>query len=491
MPRISKTKRFENELRASVPNKSETTFKGMLGYESGMNRNNKSVFDVAKSALKPGIAIPFELPTRNHAEAFLVQEMVRVCSRLYRGLRRMAGDSTQDENGGSQPFTILVDESLPAQREKIFAEAQRIIRKTKLGLKGPMRVFRALLTGDAIGQPIYDLSGSRPELIDVIIMPTWEMNLDPKTGVWYQHKADSFNSKPIATWDIPNYLVVNSHDKDDNSIYGRPALLNLVVNYRHYVTALEDLYVACRTRAPRRLVHYLGDESGTWRVDRKALREYKMRNDLGQPKTVYTDYYLSKGYEEIEELQGDAQGVKALLDVLHARENVMLEDLGLPVNLQDLSGRHVSESADAAYASTINILRIEDNPFITEIVRKGLLLAGFDDVDIDIAIPPLGETPSVRWNRILKAYEAGHIDFFTAAAILGLKNPYAIRKRIEEDNEWLGKNSRAAMNQKISQEGEVAGTSGSETARSGSDTKKAEERRNEQRRAGKENPSGA
>lgn len=494
MPRIGRVRQFEKELQemAGGTKGDLTTAKGLFGYES----TSKMAKDL-QSILKPSIAVPFEQPTRNDAEAFLVQEMVAVCSRLERALRKLSGDATQDFSGAAQPFCIRVDESNTTLREKIFLEAQRIVTETKLGLKGPMRMYRMLLSGDAIGQPIYTKRADESQfrLTDVWLMPTWEMHYDRRTGIWKQIKLGSRGREVIAVWDkVRDFMVRSSHNADDNRLYGRSALLALIVNYRQYIAALEDLYVACRTRAPRRLVHYLGSEDGTWSIDRKTLLAYKRRNELGTTKTIYTDYYANKGFEEIKQIPGDAAGVKSIMSVVHMKESVMLEDLGLPVSMQDLAGRHVSESVDAAYASTINTLRGEDNIFVTDVVKKGLALAGYRDVDIDLAIPPLGETATLRWQRVWKAYENHEIDYFTACALIGEKNPFTMRKRIEEDLAWFEKNPEAwrAIGQKDpDSDGTGTAVNGSESTAKGADGKSGEARRAKSRNSGKPVATGA
>lgn len=484
MPKVSKTKAFEKELAdLSQPNKL-STFSGMYGFES-RNNFNKQVQEV----LRGGLLIPVENPTRNHTEAFLVQEMIAVCSRLYRAIWKLAGDAAQDSEGSSQPFTILVDESNASLREKIFLDAQKIIRDTRLGLKARSHIARMLITGDVIGQPVWEEIDGKWYLTRIITMPTWEMHYDPRTGIWKQFKED-MGLKPIYTWNIPNYMVRASHDADDNRVYGRSILLALLTNYRQYIASLEDLYVACRTRAPRRMAHYLGDEGGNYRMDKKALWAYKRRNELGKPGTIYTDYYLNKGFEEIKEIEGDAAGVEALMRVVKMKEAVMLEDMGLPVNMQDLAGRHVSESVDAAYASVINTIRCEYNPFVTDLVRKGLRLRGYNDIDIDISIPPLGETANLRWQRVWAAYEKREIDFYTACALVGQKNPFAIRKRIEEDLQWYQKNPDAYMTIGSKAGKNSNAVQGSENPAMGADPKLAEQRRNEQRNMGKKNSTG-
>jgi len=488
MARKSRAAELETRLQSYAPKNTLTTFRGQL-----LDERRASSLTQLEQTLRPGFVLPFERPTRNHADAYLVQEMAQVCSRLYRGLRKLAGDATMDESGSPQPFTILVEESLPKQREKIFNLIQKIIRRTKLGQKGPSRMFRMLLTGDAIGQPVASYEDGKAYLSDVFLMPTWEMHYNMANRQWSQVKEMNVGPKVIYTWESPDFMIRAIHDGDDNRAYGRPALLNLSVNYRQYIATLEDLYVACRTRAPRRLIHYLGTEDGTWRVDRNALAAYKRRNELGGNRTIYTDYYLSRGFEEIKDIPGDSAACQALLDVLKYRENVMLEDLGLPSNMQDLAGRHVSESVDAAYASTINTLRAEDSRFITDAVRRGLLIEGVANVDIEITIPPLGEPQSVRWDRVLKAYHNGDVDFATACGLIGLNNPYAIRRRIEEDMAWIDDNPNfmTYFNRTGRGEKQGAGLPGSEAASSGADTKKAERRRTQQKQAGKKNPSGA
>jgi hypothetical protein len=491
MAKLSKTRAFEKQLRelSSGSGKTLTTFRGKFSYEAP-----PSLLQQVQAALKPGISFEYEVPTRNEAEAYLVQEMVAVCSRLRRGLLKLAGDASQDSEGSAQPFTILVDETSPKFREKIFLEAQKIIRNTKLGINGRMRIYRALWTGDSIGQPIYTSldNGKTWDLTDVWLMPTWEMHIDMKKGDWVQRKRDNIYYQEVGRWPL-DYMVRNSHNYDHNHLYGRAALLDLLVSYRHYIAALEDLYVACRTRAPRRIVHYLGSEDGTWRVDKQALRDYKRRNELGSPKTIYTDYYLSAGFEKIDVLPGDAAGVRSLLDVVHMREGTMLEDLGLPVSMQDISGRTVSDSVDASYAATINTLRGEDNQFVVDVVKKGLRLKGYKDVDIDLCIPPLGETATLRWQRVWKAYEHREIDYYTACALIGQKNPFAMRKRIEEDLAWYNKHPEAYLLIGNPADKAYPGNPipGTESAAKGGNSQMGKIRRNVSRQSGKPVATGA
>lgn len=487
MPKVGRARQFEKDLRDRQERPRTSTARGLYAFEDG---NTNSIFRQAQALLKPGISLPYERPTRNYAEAYLVQEMMSVSSRLTRGLWRLAGDATQDETGASQPFTVVVDESNPQLREKLFLEIQEILKRTKLGYKGPARVFRMLWSGDAIGELVFNEYSFGWQLDDVIILPTYELHYDKRKDTWKQIKEGTFDQKAVAEWG-PGELVRASHALDDQHLYGCSALTSLFVNYRQYIAALEDLYVAARTRAPARLAFLLGDEQGTWQVDKKTLREFKQRNELGMQTTVVSNLYLSRGFEEVKEISGDAQGVKALLEVVHAKETTMLEDLGLPANLTDMAGRHVSESADASYASTINTLRGEDNQFVVDVVKRGLLVRGYKDVDIDISIPPLGEAASVRDKRVWDAYHAGDIDFFTACAMNGLKNPFHIRKRLEEDMAWIKKNPDYLEYYARGQKPAVqSGVSGSEASNKGGNSKQGEQRRKSQKQAGKKTPSG-
>src|SRR5438067_2057424 len=73
-----------------------------------------------------------------------------------------------------------------------------------------------------------------------------------------------------------------------------------------------------------------------------------------RPIHIVTDYYISRGLEEIKELHGDAAGVAALLNIVIHCEKRMLLDMGLPPDITDIRGRSTSESVDTAYAARIN-----------------------------------------------------------------------------------------------------------------------------------------
>lgn len=491
MARLSRTAVFEKTLKDAFGRNTTTTRKGYLGYEkypgafmSGLGNLNAAGY---AAALRPDYQLRFMQPTRDHVIAYLVQEMIAVSSKLSRAIDRLASDASQDSAAASQPFTILVNEWNEAQRSKILNLCQNIVRQTRLGYKGRMRIWNALLTGDAIGQPIYEQVGGKWYLADVVLMPSWEMHFDAQTGIWRQFKALDPN-RAIAEWKIPDFMARTIHDENDNYLYGKSILSQQVVNYRHYITALEDLTVAARTRAPRRLVHSLGPDNQSFRLDPEAIKAYQERVN-SKPKSIVTDYYITKGFEEIKELAGDSTGVMALLEVVKHVEKRMLTDMGLPNDPAELRSRGNTESVDQAYAARINQLRQEDAPFVIDILRKGLLLEGYSDVDIDIGIPPLAETESIRWKRYSDAYHNSLISYDTWCAGAGIKDPLAERMKVQGDLKWKDNNGIPRFI--AGNADEDMGTVGqpTESGKQGMDANKGRERREEIRKEGR-TPTG-
>jgi len=500
LARLTALERLNRDFRDAYGSRAVSTAQGRAGWDRGQYDRASSWKDIS-NVLRPDTSITYEVPSRDIALAYLVQEMYAVCSPFARAINQMAGDAGQDSMGDHQPYTILVNEKNSRTKDKITEILDRAYRITQVGLNTEMRIRRALKTGMAIGQPIFEYDGLHWDLVRVQLMPTWEMIRDPKHNTWKQvRNSGGMGNRIIGEWNIPNFLATTTILEDDNQIYGMPIGQLVIADYRMLVWAIEDLAIAGRTRAPRRLVHYIGWENNPIVIDDDLLKKYKQRNSV-EPTTILTDHWLKKGFEEIDQLDGDASGVEALLLIVKDHTDRMRRGIGMSAEPSDMSGRGL-ESVDADYARVINILHMADYKFLKNIGDKALLLKGYTDVDYAALIPALGETEANRWTRASAALERGHIGYSQFCAIVGLKQPdenmadiekwFEFRKKHgvplvlgdKEDSELIGasgaKSTRTAKQDVI----------GTESPAKGADPQKGRTRRAEQRRSGK-TPSGA
>lgn len=484
MPRLSALDKLNRDLKDAYGSKAETTERGMAGWDRGRGFNNTGGLDAIAAALRPEYSINFQIPSRDEAVAYLMQEMYSVCSPFSRAIKQLAGDASQDSMADTQPHVILIDGESESREEKIFQILTKAFRTTEVGINTYMRNRIALLHGTAVGQPIFWRDGFKWHLAKVKLMPTWEMIRNAKTDTWVQLRK-GFANQIIGRWDIPGFLATTFIDEDDNAIYGTPVGQHVVIDYKMMVMALQDVAVAGRTRAPARIVHYVGfDDMGRIIVDDDAIKEYQNRVK-SSPITVVTDYYLKRGYEKLEELKGDPGGVEALIKILTEHQNRMKSALGLPIDPEKQSGRGL-ESVDANYARNINIVRMADSKFLKNIGDKALLLEGYTDVDWSTTIPPIGETESNRVTRASKELQLGHIGHDMYCAIVGHKSPRQVREDIKrwvkfcEENNMPIPGTNGAQVEKDRQD--VVGT---ENPDKGADPQKGRTRRQEQRTAGK------
>src|ERR1041384_4727680 len=486
MPRLSKTAALERTLRDAFGRNTLNTRSGQLAGES------KTATDAINQALQPDGAFRYEIPTRDHMQAMIVQEMVMVSSRLRRAVNKLASDSSMDSMAASQPYTVMVHEKNEPTRRKIFEAVQAIMRRTNTGLKGYQRYQRGLLTGDVVGQPVYSQSGpgGRYRLEDVVYMPTWDMHYDMKTRIWSQKRASTYTDKSIFTWPVENFMCRFINERDDNYPYGTSLLLANLTNYYSYIMSLEDLGVHFLFGVTRKILHYLGSENGNWRVDPEALADFQARHEA-QPKDILLNYYLAKGFEDVDQLEGDAQGSKALLSVVQFYESRMLEDLGLPVNMKDLAGKHVSDSVDTSYAYRINQLRQNDTWFLLDVIRKGLILegSGYADVDIDINIPPLGESASLVQTSASNALQGGEIGYPLYCARVGIKDPDQELLEAAKYMQWRKDNELPLDGTAQAPGMESANGNPSESSDMGGDSKAGDQRRRQQIKSGQQ-PTG-
>lgn len=484
MARTSALQRFTRQFKEAYGSRVLTTERGRASYETGKSSRTTSA---AVPALRAENSVYFEVPTRNIEIAYLVQEMYAVMSPFSRAIHQLSGSAAQDSMADRQPYTIIVNDSNSTRREKIRDILEKTFRITDVGVNGEARIRRMLKTGDAIGEPIFEYDGARWHLTAVKIRPTWEMHHDPKDGVWTQRRGGGFNNKVIAKWEIPDFLARSSFLPDENFLYGIPIGQLVITDYRALIMAFQDLIIAGRTRAPRRIANYIGDTRIPGGVTDEQLQNYKKKAEA-DPITIVTDYWLKAGVEKVEPIDGDAAGIDALLKIFDSHIVRMKRACGLPADPETLSGRGM-ESTDADYARNINVLRIADSKFLKSIGDKALLLEGYDDVDWSTQIPPLGETETVRWTRANAAIQWGLIGFEEWCAIVGIKDPEETRGRIKE---WM-KFRRELGIPLVTGDKEDAGAGavGTEAPEQGKDPQQGNIRRSEKRRAGQNPPPGA
>lgn len=481
MARLSALQKFTRTFKEAYGSRAVTTERGQQGWEQSGTSGKKIDFS---SISRPENSLTYEVPTRNQEIAYIVQEMYAVWSPFSRAIHQLAGDATQDSMADTQPYTIMVRESNPSRKKKIKEILETTFRDTGLGVNGEPRIRRMLKTGDAIGQPIFELDGSRWHLTKVKIMPTWQMHYDPRTGQWIQRKG-GMQGRIIAKWDIPDFMARCSFLPDENFLYGIPIGQLVIADFRAAIMSLEDVIVAGRTRAAQRLKHMVGNPKFPTQIEDTALQAYKARVEA-DPLTIPTDYWLKEGFENIEPIGGDAAGIDALLKIHNSHVSRMRLALGLPSNPEDMSGRGL-ESVDADYARNINTLRIQDFKFLKSIGDKALLLEGYDDVDWSTQIPPIGETETVRWDRANKALQWGALGYEDWCGIVGLKDPEEAKLRIKD---WM--EFRKELGIPLVMGDKEIGDSNSDTENPdrGKDPQKGVIRRSEKRRAGQNPPSG-
>lgn len=493
MPRPNPVDQLYRTFRDEYGSKAKTTERGLPAYRrDAKSKESRFNSDSLTRLFTPEFSVPVEIPSRNIAMAYLVQEMYSICSILWRGIMQLSGDAAQDSLADNQPFVIVVNGESSSTEQKIIEILDKGLRRTGVAEDTDMRHRRTLKTGMSIGQPIFEYDGLNWEMTKVKLMPTWDMIKDPVTGTWKQVRRDSLNNEVIAEWPIPGFLATATLEEDHNYLYGIPIGAHVIIDYRMMLMALEDLAAASRSRSVIKYKHLLKGLAGQ-PVDEKVIQSYKQRNKYSVA-SVVTDFYLRDGVENIEEIEGDAKGVESLMKTSIFHQNKMRRAIGLMADPENLStiGR---EEVDAEYSRNINQLRKVDWKFIKSVGDKLLLLKGYKDVDWCALIPSLGETESNRTTRASKELELGHTGDRTYAATTGHKSVETLRKDVESFLEWRkqmyekygmpmpGEHSAQTMRDRQ----DVVGT---ENKKKGADPEKGRNRRKNQKEAGR-TPTGA
>lgn len=501
MGRPSPIERLNRVFRETHGSKAISTQQGRQGYDPmGYGEHNVAAFLSAIHRNRWGLD-NVQIPYRNRTQAYLMQEIYAVCSPLARGIQELAGDAANDSQADTQPDAIVVNGETQSTAKKIEKILRDGFRRLKVGENGSQRHRIALRTGNCFGQKVFEWDGSRWHMTKIVHMPTYQMIRNPKDDSYVQMSVAGMSignpdGEPgvVARWP-PGFIANLAVEADHNSIYGVPILEHVRVDYRLFVAACEDYAAASRSRAPLRFKWKYGQEKGFMSPAPEALEDWKKRQQI-EPTTVLTDIWLIAGWEDVEEIGGDAAGVAALMMGVNDHMHRMKKACGFRTDEEELAGAG-REAGDARYSSHINTLRIADWKFKKSIGDDLLLLEGYDDIDWATNIPPLGETDTNRVTRASNELKNAHGGLRTYAAAVGLKSVDTLKDDIRETKEFYdeleivwpqGNKVEAPLtDQERSPKGDVPGT---ESPKKGSDPEKGRQRREQQRRAGR-TPTGA
>lgn len=448
----------------------------MRGTKAELPKKGQPPLSVQKMNLNlSGGRVRLERPTRNFLDFSYIMDVLANCPAATDALWQMAQDTALDENGERSAWGINVkvepledtdaSEKVASDlRDKLQMIADEYPDTTGIGYDTKFFVHEFLVAGDAFAEQEidFDPSTGTGSVRKIKMLPTWQMRpvwddmgiliayeqwlYSNQSANAYYTSTSRFSESQIR-WTIPQQIIHWKNRKKSYMPYGESQLMPLRGRWEQLKLVELDLIVAIHTRAVSPEVYTIGKGGSVSTPQQRADLEQKLKDN---PADINRVYVIQEGEVTIEfPKTGDADSIRALLETHRDLENRFIEALGVPGhitgNIEDVAGRHVSNSLDAKYARKVNSLRQDFTAYLTPAVDLEFALRGYDRktpekygvkrISWNITWPDIGESRTEKAKRVVVELQANIINMAMARQQLGYQDSTGIYRQLKAERE--------------------------------------------------------
>lgn len=291
-----------------------------------------------------------EMPVRDAETLLLYAQMDEYLSFVRVALDMVSEDAVTDDTGQVRGFWVETGS------EYLDDVINSCVAIKRLAEDGARFLRTAIKYGDAFLEHIYSPSNPALGLIGLKEIYTGEMfRVEDFYGhvIRFEQGFYGGGSERIVFHPaLINHIRVNA---SATSPYGISWLHPIRNDFKMWMQAVEDSYVAARTRAPQRKKHIFKQWIHEW------IETYRQFHRQQVWENIDTDYYVSEDRVDVEVLPGDAQVIRAFLvreEWIEQRMKIALKVPNLIIGYDtEIRGRDVSLTAERAYLRRLNSLR--------------------------------------------------------------------------------------------------------------------------------------
>lgn len=317
-----------------------------------------------------------EMPVRDPENLLLYAQMDEYLSFVRVALDMVSEDAVTDDTGQVRGFWIETGS------DELDDVINSCVAVKRLAEDGARFLRTAIKYGDAFLEHIYLPNNPSLGLIGLKEIYTGEMfRIEDFYGhvIRFEQGARGSNAQPIVFHpSLINHIRVNP---SATSPYGVSWLHPIRNDFKLWMQAVEDSYVAARTRAPQRKKHIFKQWVQEW------IETYRQFHRQQVWENIDTDYYVSEDRVDVEVLPGDAQVIRAFLvreEWIEQRMKIALKVPNLIIGYDtEIRGRDVSLTAERAYLRRLNSLRALYSRAVlfTTFVHLALVEKKFSDLE--------------------------------------------------------------------------------------------------------------